>query len=209
MFTTSLTARQKQVLAFVEQYRSERGVPPTMREVQQAFGFASVNAAAGHLAAIEKKGFLRRARGRARSMALPMLPMARTEGVFSEIPIFGTIPAGFAVASEQETLGSLRVDLDSLKIRRSAETFALRVRGDSMEGAHIVEGDIVILETREPQAGEIVAALIDGETTLKRLVNDGGQFFLRAENPRYPDLLPVGELSVQGVVRAVIRQVTS
>ncbi len=179
-------------------------MPPTVREIQQSFGFASVNAAASHLAAIEKKGFLRRARGRARSMDLPF---SRPAGGFTEIPVFGTIPAGFAVAAEQEALGSLRIDLDSLKIRRSAQTFALRVRGDSMTGAHIVDGDIVILEAREPKAGEIVAALIDGETTLKRLVAEDGRVFLRAENPSYPDLIPIDELTIQGVVRAVIRKV--
>jgi repressor LexA len=76
-----------------------------------------------------------------------------------------------------------------------------------MVGAHIVDGDIVILEIREPRPGEVVAALIDGETTLKRLVMEGGSAFLRAENPRYPDLTPLEELTVQGVVRAVIRRV--
>jgi repressor LexA len=74
-----------------------------------------------------------------------------------------------------------------------------------MVNAQIADGDLVIVEAREPKAGDIVAALIDGETTLKRLVSEAGRLFLRAENPRYPDLIPVGDLTVQGVMRAVVR----
>ena len=76
---------------------------------------------------------------------------------------------------------------------------------DSMTGAHICDGDLVIMEFREPRDGDIVAALIDGETTLKRYVVKNGRPFLHAENPSYPDLLPARELVVQGVMRALVR----
>jgi repressor LexA len=86
-------------------------------------------------------------------------------------------------------------------------TFALRVRGDSMIGAHILDGDIVILEDRkEVQNGDIVAALIDGETSLKRYVVDHGRPYLKAENPRYPDLVPARELKIQGVMVSLLRK---
>ena len=84
-------------------------------------------------------------------------------------------------------------------------TFALQVRGDSMKDAAIVEGDVVIMEFCEPRSGDIVAALIDGETTLKRYLVQRGKPFLRAENPKYPDLIPAQELVIQGVFRALIR----
>lgn len=74
-----------------------------------------------------------------------------------------------------------------------------------MTGAHIADGDLVIIEAREPKIGDVVVALIDGETTLKRFVTHGGRLYLKAENPAYPNLIPLMELTVQGVVRAVVR----
>jgi repressor LexA len=121
-----------------------------------------------------------------------------------ELPIVGTIPAGHGDPSGSSALGSVRVDLEALRIAPGARTFALRVSGDSMRDAGISDGDLVIIEGREPKPGDIVAALIDGGTTLKRLVVQDGQAFLKAENPGYPDLLPASELLIQGVVRAVV-----
>ena len=91
----------------------------------------------------------------------------------------------------------------------SAKLFALRVRGDSMIGANIVENDVVFLTPREPRPRDIVAALIDGESTLKRFLTQRGRAFLRAENPRYPDLLPASELIIQGVMVGLLRTGTS
>jgi len=80
------------------------------------------------------------------------------------------------------------------------------VRGDSMIGADISDGDLVILENREPRPGAVVAALIDGETTLKRYLHQRGRPYLKAENPRFPDLLPARELIIQGVMVALVRK---
>jgi repressor LexA len=97
------------------------------------------------------------------------------------------------------------MDASSLGIRPGVRSFALRVRGDSMIDAHIVDGDTAILEVREPKHGDIVAALIDGETTLKRYRVEQGVPSLRAENERYPDLIPARELVVQGVLIGLLR----
>jgi repressor LexA len=107
---------------------------------------------------------------------------------------------------EQERQGCISMDISALGIPRNARTFALKVRGDSMIDAHICSGDTVILEFREPRRGDIVAALIDGETTLKRYLLDRGRPFLRAENPDFPDLIPAQELVIQGVMVALLRQ---
>ena len=98
------------------------------------------------------------------------------------------------------------VDAASLGVSARARLFALRVRGDSMTGAHILDGDTVFLTPRDPRPGAIVAALIDGESTLKRFLVQRGRPFLRAENPRYPDLLPATELIIQGVMVGLLRQ---
>src|SRR5437868_14864404 len=112
-----------------------------------------------------------------------------------------------ATLAEQNVEGHVALDLDSVNASRSARSFALRVRGDSMIGAHILDGDIVILEqSKDVHNGDIVAALIDGETTLKRYVVDHGRPYLKAENPRYPNLIPARELKIQGVMVSLVRK---
>jgi repressor LexA len=196
------TARQREVLDYIGEHRARHGVPPTVREIQRHFGFASPNAAASHLTALRRKGLLHRAPGAARALTVTGEERRDVRG----IPLFGDIPAGFPDAREQRPDGCVYADLESLDIRRTARTFAVRVRGDSMTGAHILDGDIVVLELREPNHGNIVAALIDGETTLKRYLVRGGRPFLRAENPAYPDLIPARELVIQGVMIALFRK---
>jgi repressor LexA len=90
-------------------------------------------------------------------------------------------------------------------VTESDATFALRVRGESMIGAHILPGDYAVFEKREARDGDIVAALIDGETTLKRFILKDGEAFLKAENPEFTDLQPVSELLVQGVLVGLVR----
>jgi len=102
------------------------------------------------------------------------------------------------------------VDVASIGFNPTRNTFALRVTGDSMVGRHILSGDVVVLEHGpEPRHGEVVAALIDGESTLKTFIKRAGKPYLKAENPRYPDLLPAQELMIQGVFKALIRKATN
>jgi repressor LexA len=121
------------------------------------------------------------------------------------ILIHGTVAAGRPGNDEQEADGCVTVDLETLRLPKSPRMFALKVRGDSMLGAGILAGDVVVLEFREPRNGEIVSALIDGETTLKRYVILRGKPYLKAENPAYPDLVPARELVIQGVQVALLR----
>jgi repressor LexA len=201
-----LTERQNQLLQFLREFQRSHGVMPSTREIQRHFGFASQTAAMSHLRALEKKGVIQRHAGKARAVVFPG-DLDRPEVL--DIPIFGRIPAGLADDQVQEEAGCISVDVNTLGVPRSARTFALRVSGDSMIGAHIVDGDHVILEVREPQPRDIVAALIDGETTLKRYLVRNGLPYLRAENPRYPDLIPAEQLVIQGVMVALIRHVGS
>jgi len=186
------------VLDFVREWRNWKGKMPSTREIQRHFGFASQTAAVNHLKALERKGFLRRMPG-------DLLPV--NESRFSEVPLLGAIPAGLPAYEEERSDGGVAIDLASIGVSDSSRTFALTVRGDSMTGAHIQEGDVVVLEYREPRDGDVVAALIDGETTLKRFVLKEGQPYLKAENPAYPDLVPATELIAQGVVVALTRKV--
>jgi len=172
---------------------------PSTREIQRHFGFASQTAAVNHLKALERKGCLKRVPG-------DLLPMNTNR--YSQVPLLGSIPAGLPTYEEESSEGGVGVDLSSIGLSERARTFALKVRGDSMIGAHIQEGDVVVLEYREPRDGDVVAALIDGDTTLKRFVLEKGKPFLKAENPAYPDLIPAMELVIQGVVVALTRKVS-
>jgi repressor LexA len=166
------------------------------------FGFSSPATVASHLNLLEKKGAIRRESGRSRNIVIPdFKPRQRR----LEVPVYGMIPAGIPEGQEQESDRCITVDPETIRLPRNAKTFALEVRGDSMIGAGILNRDVVILEMAAPRHRDIVAALIDGDVTLKRYLIEGGTPFLRAENPDYPDLIPARELVIQGVFRALIR----
>ena len=205
MFSSSeptLTDRQQQLLDYLREYHRDSGLMPSTREIQRHFGFASQTAAMSHLRALEKKGVIQRLANKARAVVFPE-QLSRSE--ILDIPVYGQIPAGGPSAVEQEQEGCISVDIDTLGIPRNARAFALKVRGDSMIDAHIMSGDHVILEFKEPKPRDVVAALIDGETTLKRYLVKDGRPYLKAENPDFSDLLPAQELVIQGVMIALIR----
>jgi repressor LexA len=197
-----LTERQKGVLDFIQREQREKGITPSTREIQSHFRFASQTSVMQYLAALERKGFLQRHAGKARALITPVQKVR-----IHDVPIYGQIPAGMSAMTEQDIEGHVSLDTRSANVSKSHGTFALRVRGDSMIGAHIVDGDIVILEqSKEVHNGDIVAALIDGETTLKRYVVDRGRPYLKAENSRYPNLIPARELKIQGVMVSLVRK---
>ena len=200
--TLNLTTRQSEILSFIRDCAEERGGIPSVREIMGRFGFSSPATVASHLDLLEKKGAIRRESGRSRNIVIPdFKPRQR----LLEVPVYGMIPAGIPEGQEQESDRCITVDPETIRLPRNAKTFALEVRGDSMIGAGILNRDVVILEMAAPRHRDIVAALIDGDVTLKRYLIDGGTPFLRAENPDYPDLIPARELVIQGVFRALIR----
>lgn len=209
-----LTQRQQQLLDYLREHHNDTGIMPSTREIQKHFGFSSQTAAVSHLRALEKKGVIERLPGKARAVIFKRGSALWNAGSalagawenLVQIPIFGRIVAGMAEANTQSPEGTLTVDPKAFGLPRQAQnTFALKVRGDSMIEAHIVDGDYVILEHREPRNRDIVAALIDGETTLKRFIVEKQRRFLKAENPRYPDLIPATELIIQGVMVGLMR----
>jgi repressor LexA len=197
----ALTRRQQEVLQFLQDRLENDGFMPTTREIQDHFGFASQTAAVNHLKALERRGAIHRLARKARAVALPSSRRTKVK----ELPIHGRIAAGFPDLASQEPEGFVAID-ETFSGVGTDPRFALRVRGDSMIGAHIVDGDLVILQVREPRHGDIVAALVDGETTLKRFVLEDSQPMLRAENPKYPDLVPATQLVVQGVMVGLVRR---
>jgi repressor LexA len=197
-----LTHRQKNVLDFIQSEQRGKGITPSTREIQKHFRFASQTSVMQYIVALERKGFLSRHARKARALITPVQKVRITD-----VPIYGQIPAGMSTLSEQTIEGHVSLDTHSANVSKNGRIFALRVRGDSMTGAHIIDGDIVILEDRKDvQNGDIVAGLIDGETTLKRYVVEHGRPYLKAENPRYPDLTPARELRIQGIMVSLVRK---
>ncbi len=193
---------QQMVLGFIEQYQGENQRPPTIREIQDYCGFKSPRAVSYILEKLEEaKLIIRQAHSRGVQLTKP-----RTASSGIQLPLFASIPAGIPdVFDGSEAPETLRFIPTTLGISNPSRAFAVRVRGDSMIDAGIFSGDIVVLENKEAKPGDIVAALIDGENTLKRLIKENGRVYLKAENDRYPNLEPVDTLSIQGVVVSILR----
>jgi repressor LexA len=200
------TQKQQQILDFLQTWQQTHGTMPTRQEISAHFGFRSPNAVTGHLRLMRKKGLLASEPGKARSLRVTS-PLAKLRSRIVDIPLFGSIPAGPPQTREQDAEGCVSVDVESIGYKPTRNAFALRVTGDSMIGKHILDGDFVVLEHGpEPRSGQIVAALIDGASTLKTFVLKNGKAYLKAENPKYLDLLPAQELMIQGVLKALIRR---
>jgi repressor LexA len=203
---TQATHRQRDVLRLLELRQAQGAPPPSYREIGEQLGIPHVSAVAKHIAALRRKGLLATTEGKTRSIQL-VSPLRALRQRIVDIPIYGSIPAGSPTDREQEAEGCISVDVESVGIRTTSRTFALRVSGDSMIGKHILHGDVVVIEHgKEPKPGDVVAALIDGQSTLKTFLVQRGRPFLRAENPKYPDLIPAAELVIQGVMVALIRK---
>lgn len=197
----SLTPKQLRVLTFIRDYSAARGYAPTMQELADEFGVSKVTVFE-HIAALQKKGYLKRVRHRARSLQLSdgiTFPDQRP----TRLPLVGTIAAGQPIEAieDREVL-----DLEELFVS-AHETFVLRVRGDSMVEDRICDGDFVVIEKRETaRDGETVVALLgDGEATLKRFYRESGGIRLQPANPKYAPLR-TKDVRIQGVVVGVVRK---
>ncbi len=199
--SNGLTPKQLRVLTFIRDYTHARGYAPTMQELADEFGVSKVTVFE-HIAALQKKGSLRRSRHRARSLQLKP-DIAFPDERSTRLPLVGTIAAGRPIEAveEREVL-----DLEELFVS-PAETFVLKVRGDSMIDDNICDGDFVVCEKRSTaRDGETVVALLEsGEATLKRLYRDPDGIRLQPANPKYPPI-KTHDLQVQGIVVGVVRR---
>ena len=205
-----LTNRQQTVLEVIRQWIRERGYPPTIRELGQKLGIKSLRGVTTHLDAIAKKGFLKR-EPRARSISLSDLvaPFERA----LRVPVVGRIRAGEPALAQQHVEGHVVIDgswIGGSAAANNAEHFALKVQGDSMINAGILEGDFVIVRQQpSAQDGDIVVALLGDEATIKRFFKESDHIRLQ---PEHPTLAPIvvnkqQPMSVLGKVVAVFRQV--
>ena len=181
-----LTRRQQEVLTFIRSFSQRHGMPPTVREIGERF-HVTPRAAFDHLRALERKGYLRRRATPGRTSRA--LTLADRPTTVREIPILGRIAAGAPLQSEENREGTLPLAADWFG-SKADEIFSLRVRGESMIDAHIVDGDVVVVHRQDhAQPGDIVVALVDGEATVKRFAREGQAVVLRPEHPTLPPIV--------------------
>lgn len=178
------------------------GLPPTVREVQEAFGFRSAQTAREHLEALVDEGRLSKEEGKARGYRLPRY--ARHALPTRLVPLLGRVQAGSLSFAVEDLEGYLPIQSK----RSPDELFGLRVHGESMIGAGILPGDVVIVRRQSrASSGEIVVALVGDEATVKRLRLRGRRVELHPENPAFKVIVPeAGELTLLGKVIEVRRQ---
>ncbi len=192
-----LTPRQAEVLAFIRETIKETGAPPTRAEIAYVFGFSSVNAAEGHLKNLERKGYIELIPGTARGIRL-----TEPRG----LPLVGKVAAGMPILSEEHVEARYPVEGDLFQPQAD---FLLRVKGDSMKEAGILDGDLVAVHHNpRVRSGNIVVARLDGEVTVKRLRREGTKVHLLPENPDYEPLVVdprKQDFVIEGQVVGVLR----
>lgn len=221
----SLTARQQSVLDVLRAHTAQHGYPPTVREIGEVLGMASSSTVHSHLAALERAGIIERDPTKPR--ALKWGPKAAAVGVDEAsaggsvngsfggnegpevdagvpVPLLGRVAAGAPILAEEHVEQYVPVPK---QLTRAGDSFLLKVRGDSMEGAGILDGDWVVVR-HQPEAsnGQIVVALVgdDEEATCKRLERRDGRVELHSENPAYEPIVPE-ECRIAGIVTGVMR----
>ena len=201
-----LTARQRAVYQFIVDTVHERGYPPTVREIGESFNMRSTGSVRDHLAALEKKGFIHREANTSRGIEL-MNDEDRPGANTRQIPLIGQIAAGtplLAVENQEETISA-----DVRMVGENDPVFALHVRGDSMRDSGILDGDVVFVR-QQPYAenGEIIAAQIDGEATVKYYYREKNHVRLQPANEAYEPIIvtpQLGELLILGKVVGLTR----
>lgn len=195
---SDLTPKQQKVLNFIQE-RIRDNLPPTIREIARQLGFSSTGTVRDYLNVLNKKGYLRRTSNKSRAIEL-------LKNAFNKIPVIASIAAGKPNLAYEDIQGY--IDANDLFLGRLGQNdcFALRVKGDSMVEAGIMEGDFAIMKKQaSANNGDVVAALLDNnEVTLKRLRHKGGKFFLEPANKNYQPIHQ--EFTVIGKLITVIRK---
>ncbi len=194
-----LNASQQKILQYLHE-RAEDGLPPSVREICAATGLKSTSTVHAHLKTLEREGFISRQAGLNR--AIFMTDDRPSGEKVAQIPILGRVTAGIPITAIEDVEGYVPF---SEAQRRGRELFALRVMGDSMHNAGILDGDIVVShKTPSAENGEIVVAMIEDEATVKRFYREKNGFRLQPENPDYEPIY-CRELSILGKVISVLR----
>jgi len=201
-----LTDKQQAMLDYTAHFMRTEGMAPTVYELAEHFGIKSATALA-HLRALQRKGYVTRS-SKARSLSLVHSPTPNRDELVLRVPLLGRVSAGIPLMAEQQLEGEVMLDPSHLPAGTGGHRlFGLRVAGESMRDAGILDGDIVVAkQTNQASIGDVVVAMVDNETTVKTLYIDGRTVELRAANPAYRSLFyPLDKVGIQGVVIALQR----
>lgn len=185
--TRGLTDKQERILNFIVDYVSEQGYPPSIREIGNHFEISSLRGVTVHLDALERKGYIKRANTARAITVIGKTGATAPSRNVSWVPLVGTIAAGVPITAIENV--ELQVPVPQEMVHNVKNAFALRVKGDSMINAHIMEGDLVVIrEQATAENGDIVAFLMGDEATVKRIEFTSDGVRLKAENPNYPTI---------------------
>ncbi|MBT2228394.1 transcriptional repressor LexA [Nonomuraea sp. NEAU-A123] len=202
---SALPQRQQRILATIRDWVVRYGYPPSTREIGRAVGLRSSSSVSKHLKSLEDKGFLRRGTTMTRPIDVRLFLRAAAPepaGDVVSVPVVGDIAAGSPIPADEYVDGTLTLPRD---LTGRGNLFGLRVRGDSMIDAAICDGDIVVVRQQpEAHSGQIVAAMIDGEATVKVYRRRDGHVYLEPRNPIY-DIIDGDGAAVLGIVVSVLR----
>ena len=199
------TPTQQRVLDYILHFSGELNRPPTEWEVAGHFGWKSRNAARQNIDLLIRKGYLKRTPGVARGLNASSKATRRMAGMRG-VPLVGTVPAGVPIDAVEDVEGMVGIDSGMFP---EADVFALRVKGESMTGAGIRDGDVALVhQASEAADGDIVVAIMDGEATVKRFFNKNRRVVLHAENPEFKDIAvrPDVDFRLAGVVVGIVRR---
>jgi repressor LexA len=203
------TDRQARILEVIHAFTAEHGYPPSVREIGERVGLSSSSTVQSHLKALEKRGLIHRDPTKPRALSTPgsgaMLRHLRpaSEAAYAVLPIIGKVAAGVPITATENVEGELVVPLE---FARKGNAFILRVQGDSMIDAAILDGDMIVVASQpDAENGEIVVAMLDGEATVKRFFREAGRVRLQPENR---SMLPIyaDDVTILGRVEAVVRK---
>lgn len=200
---TYLTERQRDILEFIRNFRKDKGVAPTHREICEAFGYSSYGTVYKHLSLLEKKGLIRRDWNQKRGVELVEEPAAN-ENLVRELPLFGNIAAGLPL----EVMPTDDTIAVPIQLTARGDNYVLKVRGDSMIEDGILDGDFVIISPRNrADNGEMVVAMVQGEVTLKRFYREGDRVRLQPANSAMEPIFARAEdVVIQGTVIGLMRR---
>jgi len=204
MFDKPATERQKSILDAINAFTSERGYPPSVREIGERVGLSSSSTIHAHLKALEKRGMIHRdpTKPRALRSETPTPPAGSPDAVV--MPILGRVAAGVPITAQEDVEGEFL--LPAGFVPRASNAFMLRVQGESMIEAAIMDGDLILVRP-QPSAenGEIVVAMIEGEATVKRFYRESGRIRLQPENAAMAPIY-ASDVEIIGRVEAVVRR---
>lgn len=196
------TDRQRSILDVIRRFTAERGYPPSVREIGELVGLSSSSTIHAHLVALERRGLISRDPTKPRAMRSSEPGQANPDAVV--MPILGRVAAGVPITAQEDVEGEFV--LSAAFVPKASEAFMLRVQGDSMVDAAILDGDLILVRP-QPSAhnGEIVVAMLDGEATVKRFYREADRVRLQPENRSMAPIY-ASDVEIVGRVEAVVRR---